>query len=64
MLALNEALENLAKYDERKAKVVELRFLGGMTVAEVADTLAISVSTAEADWAFARAWLCEALEGS
>ena len=60
-LALDDALKNLARMDERKARVVELRFFGGMTVNEVADVIGVSVSTVEADWRTARAWLSQAL---
>jgi len=60
-LALDDALTGLALLDERKAKVVELRFFGGMTVQEVAETIEVSVSTVEADWRMARAWLSERL---
>lgn len=60
-LALDDALKNLARMDQRKAKVVELRFFGGMTVSEVADVIGVSVSTVEADWRLARAWLSKAL---
>ena len=62
LLALDEALQQLAVLDERKALVVELRFFGGLTCAEAADRLRISPKTAEADWYFARAWLRAHLE--
>lgn len=57
ILILDEALEALAKKDERKAKVVELRFFAGMTVEEVAHVLQVSKGTVEGDWRVARAWL-------
>jgi RNA polymerase sigma-70 factor, ECF subfamily len=57
ILALHEALEQLAQLDERQAKVVELRFFGGLTMDEVATTLNVSKRTAEGDWKTARAWL-------
>jgi RNA polymerase sigma factor (TIGR02999 family) len=57
LLALDEALEALARLDERKARVVELRFFGGLSGHETAAVLGVAVSTADADWAFARAWL-------
>ena len=56
-MALEEALQQLAELDARKAQVVELRFFGGMTGAEVARHLKISPKIVEADWYFARAWL-------
>ena len=54
---LDNALKDLAEKDERKAKVVELRFFGGLTSAETALQLGIARKTADADWYFARAWL-------
>ncbi len=62
VIALDEALTALAQFDERKARVVELRFFGGLTAREAADTLGIAQKTAEADWYFARAWLHERLD--
>lgn len=58
---LDEALRKLAALDERKAKVVELRFFGGLTVEEVAEVLGVSKATVEGDWRMARAWLSRAL---
>ncbi len=57
ILALNEALEELAKIDARKARVVELKFFGGLTTKEIAEVLQISDATVEREWSFARAWL-------
>ncbi len=62
VLALDEALSDLAQFDNRKARVVELRFFGGMTARESAEELGIAQKTVEADWYFARAWLHERLE--
>ena len=62
VLALNEALDALSKLDERRARVVELRFFGGLTARESAEVLGIAQKTAEADWYFARAWLHERLD--
>jgi RNA polymerase sigma factor (TIGR02999 family) len=61
VLALDEALEKLAKLDARQAKVVELRFFGGLDVEEVAEALGVSKRTVEGDWTFARAWLSREL---
>jgi RNA polymerase sigma factor (TIGR02999 family) len=61
VLALDEALERLAQLDPRQAKVVELRFFGGMNVEEVAAALQVSKRTVEGDWTFARAWLSREL---
>ncbi len=57
LLALDEALARLESRDARKAQLVKLRFFAGMTTAEAADVLGVSVSTAENDWAYARCWL-------
>jgi RNA polymerase sigma factor (TIGR02999 family) len=56
-LEMDEALETLRQLDERKAEVVTLRFLAGMSIAETAEALDVSVRTVEIDWRFARAWL-------
>jgi RNA polymerase sigma factor (TIGR02999 family) len=57
VVSLDEALDDLARLDPRQYRVVELRFFGGLTVEEVSTLLAVSVSTVEADWRMARAWL-------
>ena len=62
LLALNEALDELAAEDARKARVVELRYFVGLSVEEVAEVLEISTPTAKRDWAFARAWLHHAIK--
>jgi RNA polymerase sigma-70 factor (ECF subfamily) len=60
LIALDDALASLAQLDERQAKVVELRFFGGLTIAETAGLLNISVATVKRDWESARVWLtCE-----
>jgi RNA polymerase sigma factor (TIGR02999 family) len=61
LLAMDAALELLAREDPRKAQVVELRFFGGLSVEETAEALRISVRTVHTDWALARAWLYRAL---
>ena len=61
VLALDEALAKLTSIDPQKARVVELRFFGGLSVDETAATLGISPSTVDRDWAFARAWLHRAI---
>jgi RNA polymerase sigma-70 factor (ECF subfamily) len=63
LLALDEALEKLAAADQRKAKVVEMRYFGGLTMEEIADVLRIHVNTVTRDWTAARAWLFAALSG-
>jgi RNA polymerase sigma factor (TIGR02999 family) len=57
LLALEEALQRLAVLDARQARLVELRFFGGMTFEDCASTLGISVRTVHSEWAHARAWL-------
>jgi RNA polymerase sigma factor (TIGR02999 family) len=61
LLAVDAALELLATEDPRKARVVELRFFGGLSVEETAEALGISVRTVHTDWALARAWLFRTL---
>jgi RNA polymerase sigma-70 factor (ECF subfamily) len=61
VLALDEALEELARLDDRRARVVEFRFFAGMSMREVAEALGISQTTAEEDWYLARAWLARRL---
>jgi RNA polymerase sigma factor (TIGR02999 family) len=61
VLAVDQAIDALAKLDERHAKLVELRFFGGLSVPEVAGVLGVSVSTVEKDWRFCSAWLKTAL---
>jgi RNA polymerase sigma factor (TIGR02999 family) len=63
LLALDEALEKLAAADQRKAKVVEMRYFGGLTMEEIAEVLKIHVNTVTRDWTAARAWLFAALSG-
>jgi RNA polymerase sigma factor (TIGR02999 family) len=62
--ALDEALSKLAQFDERKSQLVELRFFGGLTEAEAAEVLNISVRTVQREWSLARAWLFRELTGA
>jgi len=62
LLALDEALTRLAEFDPQQARVVELRFFGGMTVEQVAETMGVSPSTVERGWRVARAWLMAELD--
>lgn len=64
VLALDEALTALARLDERKSNVVELRYFGGLTNEETSAVLNISVETVKRDWRFARTWLLRELDGS
>jgi RNA polymerase sigma-70 factor, ECF subfamily len=57
LIALNDALEELAKGDPRKAKLVELRYFGGLSVPDTAAVLKVSVETVTRDWRLARGWL-------
>ena len=62
VIRLDDALETLARFDERKAKVVELRFFGGLSVAETAEVLKISEQSVLRDWRLARSWLAREME--
>ena len=64
LIALEDGLDRLAAMDERKSRVVELKFFGGLTTEEIAEVLQISGATVEREWAFARAWLYDAIEGN
>ena len=63
VLALDEALDALARIDHRKSRVVELRYFGGLNIEETADVLGVSVDTVKRDWRMARAWLLGELTG-
>ena len=62
LLALDEALTQLAEFDPRMGQVVECRFFGGMTVEETAEALSVGVRTVERDWTRARTYLFTALK--
>jgi RNA polymerase sigma factor (TIGR02999 family) len=64
LLDLDKALDELAALDERQARLVELRFFGGLSVEEAARALGVSVATAHREWAMAKAWLFRRLERS
>ena len=63
LLALSDALEELARLDERQSRIVELRFFAGLTMSEIAEVLGVSTTTVENEWRYTRAWLKCALEG-
>jgi RNA polymerase sigma factor (TIGR02999 family) len=63
LIALDDALNALAAIDARKARVIELRFFGGLSVEETAEVPKISVDTVMRDWKLARAWLLTELSG-
>ena len=62
LMALDEALERLGAVDERKAKVIDLRFFGGLSVEETAGVLHVSSDTVKRDWRLAKLWLLRELE--
>ena len=62
LLALDEALSRLEQLDARKARVIELRFFGGLSVEETAEVLHVSVDTVFRDWRLAKAWLSAELK--
>ncbi|MGI8788399.1 MAG: sigma-70 family RNA polymerase sigma factor, partial [Pyrinomonadaceae bacterium] len=64
LVALDDALLNLEKIDARQAKIVELRFFGGLTIEETAEALRVSPATVKNEWTFAKAWLRTQLTGN
>ena len=64
LLALDRALTGLAAVDERKSRVVEMRFFGGLSVEETAEALHMSTDTIKRDWRLAKLWLLRELEGT
>jgi RNA polymerase sigma factor (TIGR02999 family) len=64
LLALHEALERLAALDPEQARLVELRYFGGLTIEETAGALGVSAATVKREWALARAWLRRELAGA
>ena len=63
MLLLDDALVRLAALDPQQARIVELRFFGGLTIEETAEVMGISSGTVKRDWVVARAWLYRELTG-
>ncbi|HEY3158597.1 MAG TPA: sigma-70 family RNA polymerase sigma factor [Vicinamibacterales bacterium] len=63
VLALHESLERLAVFDPRKERIVELRYFGGLTIAEAAEVVGISEATVVREWTIAQAWLRADLSG-
>lgn len=64
LVALDEAMETLARLDPRKVQVVEMRFFGGLSVEETAEVLKVSPATVMRDWSTAKAWLYRELTGT
>ena len=64
LVALDEALEGLAKLDAQQSRLVELRFFGGLSIEETAQVLGISPATVKRDWSTAKAWLHHEMSGT
>lgn len=64
VIAIDEALSRLATFDAALARIVELRYFGGLTVEETAEVIGISPATVKRQWALARAWLKQSLDGA
>ncbi len=64
VVALDEALKNLEQIDERRSRVVEMKFFGGLKIEEIAEVLKISPETVKRDWQFARTWLLRELSNA
>ena len=62
IIALDEALNRLSAMDNRKVRVVEMKFFGGLNIAEIADVLKVSPETVKRDWSFAQTWLLRELQ--
>jgi len=63
VLAVDDALKELAEFDEQQSRIVELRFFGGLTIEETAHVVGISPATVKREWAMAKAWLHRKLTG-
>jgi len=63
LVALDDALKSLARLDERKSKIIELRYFGGLSVEETAEVLQVSTRTVKREWSLAQAWLFRELSG-
>ncbi|HXI92827.1 MAG TPA: sigma-70 family RNA polymerase sigma factor [Blastocatellia bacterium] len=63
VVALDDALQSLARLDERKSRLVELRFFGGLSIEETAEVLGVSPGTVMRDWTLAKAWLRREMSG-
>jgi RNA polymerase sigma factor (sigma-70 family) len=62
IVALDEALNRLSFLDERKVRVVEMKFFAGLNIAEIAEVLKVSPETVKRDWSFAQTWLLRELK--
>lgn len=63
LIAVDEALNDLARLDPRQSRVVELRFFGGLSIEEIAEVLGVSPATIKREWGIAKAWLHQAIGG-
>ena len=63
LVALDDALDSLAKLDQRQSRMVELRFFGGLSIEETSEVLGVSTPTVKREWASARAWLFREISG-
>jgi len=63
LIRLDEALKELAKFDEFKSRLVELRYFGGLSIEETAEVLSVSEPTVKRHWRLAKTWLGEAING-
>lgn len=64
LVALDDAIQELSKFDERQAKIVEMKFFGGLTTSEISRALGVSLTTVERDWSVARLWLRRQMDGT
>jgi RNA polymerase sigma factor (TIGR02999 family) len=64
LLALDDALEGLSQMHERQARIVEMKFFGGLTASEISEVLGVSLATVERDWVVARLWLRRQMDGT
>ncbi|HEX6124721.1 MAG TPA: ECF-type sigma factor, partial [Pyrinomonadaceae bacterium] len=64
LVALDDALQDLAAIDEQKAKIVELRYFGGLSIEETAEVMGVSVPTINRQWRMAKAWLYSQITAS
>jgi len=64
LLALDQALDDLSRFDARQARIVEMKFFGGLSAPEISEVLGISRATVDRDWATARVWLHRQMSGT
>ena len=64
LLLLDESLDELERFEQRAAKIIEMRYFGGYTDREVAEALSVSLATVRRDWEYARSWLLSRMRAS